>query len=203
MRSRAGIFGLDVISRNLFNSKGGSSKSDIFGGSMASRRTRSSVISRSNTSSTATTSHDGSIAKFSQRSRSTAATSVYGDDDVSIASKPRSISRSRKLFKRGKSPANGSESDYDRSPSRLSQSQGSHSRAASEDPESDPEQVNDHVSIAQAGPGVGSEWDLAMRLNLARQNSQAQSSIHQFSMSEPVDAPVYEGKCPLARPFIA
>jgi protein ECT2 len=167
--------------------------SDIFGGSVASRRTRSSIVSRSNTTASTATTRDGSIAKFSHRSRSTAATSVY-DDDASVGSKPRSVSRSRKLFKRGKSPALGTESDYDPSPSHLSRSVGGYPRASSEEPDLGSSDGEEEAALSRSGPNVSSEWDLKMRLDLARQNSEAQTQfLHTRSVSEPVDAPVYEG----------
>jgi hypothetical protein len=194
MRSKAGIFGLEAISRNLFNAKSPPSISDIFGGSVASRRTRASTVSRSNTTaSTATSSRDsGSIAQFSQRSRSTAGTSVY-DDDASVASKPRSISRSRKLFGRGKSPALGAESDHERSP-KVKQSPRRLSRAQSEGPAQGWSDGEDDAPLSRSGPQVNSEWNLRMRLDLARQNSEAQTQSRIRTMSEPPDMPVYEGR---------
>jgi hypothetical protein len=198
MRSKAGIFGLEAISRNLFNAKSPPSIADIFGGgSMASRRTRASTVSRSNTTaSTATSSRDsGSIAQFSQRSRSTAATSVY-DDDGSVASKPRSISRSRKLFKRGKSPLLDAESDYDRPQSRTEQvSPRRLSRAVSEGPDMVWGASDDVPRLSSSGGPLGnSEWDLKMRLDLARQNSEAQTHLRTRTMSEPPEMPTYEGE---------
>ncbi|KAG5341935.1 hypothetical protein C0989_006778 [Termitomyces sp. Mn162] len=78
-RSRVNIFGLDAISRNLFNTRPGSSMGDFFGGSISGHKRTKSTTSRSSMY-TQTTSTGDSLTKFSHRSASTAATSVMDDD---------------------------------------------------------------------------------------------------------------------------
>ncbi|KAI9507546.1 hypothetical protein F5148DRAFT_1307723 [Russula earlei] len=114
-RSRAAIFGLDAISRNLFNAFPGTGRSDIFGGSINGSRRSKSSASRSFT-------------RFSQRSTSTltAATSISSMDDETldgtISSRPKS--RTRRLLGRSKSPK-GSGSEPDISPKRRTSRSGS------------------------------------------------------------------------------
>ncbi|KAI0035678.1 hypothetical protein K488DRAFT_42843, partial [Vararia minispora EC-137] len=162
-RSRAAIFGLDVIGRQLFGPLAGSSKTD-FSSISSSRRSKSTTRS-----SVYTQSSDGSLMRFSQRSQLTGSTSVTSVEDESFASN-KSSGRSRKLLKkRSKSPiASGTESGrWSRPQSRA----GSVSRESSPAPPADEgEEV-----LLQRGQYVDeSEWDLAQRLELARRNSKNQ-----------------------------
>jgi protein ECT2 len=190
-RSRAAIFGLDAISRNLFNSRSGSIKGDVFGGSINGHKRSKSAVSRSSANTQTTTTGEGSLTKFSRRSNSTTtvATSVSAvEEDSFFASKP--ISRSRKLLKRAKSPAG------DVSPSRSSSKPGSRSNSRSRSPSQErvlcSEDEDEDPPLQQMDQ---SEWDLAMRLELARQNSQNQHGrqVHAGPMEMPSEATIYEG----------
>jgi hypothetical protein len=195
-RSRAAIFGLDTISRNLFNARSGSTKGDVFGGSINGHKRSKSSISRSSATTQTTETGESSITKFSHRSNSTAtaATSVSAmDDDTFFASK--SVPKSRKLLKRAKSPiGSGSEASPGRRSKPNSRSN-SRSRSPSRErglPNSDDED-DEGRTLQQMDQ---SEWDLAMRLELARRNSQNQHGpqVQATSMETPVEATIYEGK---------
>lgn len=214
LRSRAHIFGLDAISRNLFNSRplSGSSKGaggagDFFGGSINGHKRSKTSRSRSSTV-TQTTTTDGSFAKFSSRSRSnsiatTAATTV--DDESSFwgsgkSSSSGSRSRARKLVKRGKSPGAGG-SGSDRDPDRVSpRRSGSDERASSWEREleySDVEDTDGVLHREMMRDLDESDMDLSMRLELARRNSQSQHGRQQVApavLEKPVEDTIYEGK---------
>jgi protein ECT2 len=197
-RSRAAIFGLDAISRNLFNAFPGTSRGgDIFGGSINGSRRSKSSVSRSSVS--APSSSDGSFTRFSQRSSSTltAATSVSSmDDDVVHGSQSsRSKSRTRRLLGRSRSPK-GSGSEPDCSPTRPTSRSGSVSSAFSREQSPAAEEYQPGDMASERRDMDESEWDLTMRLELARQNSQNQRS--KGSVEPPWDGPVeetiYEGR---------
>ena len=126
-RSRAAIFGLDAISRNLFHSRAGSSKDTIFGGSINAHKRSKTVASRSSVYSHSTATGESSLSRFSSRSRGsmlTAATSFEDEHenlsgnisaDTGSVSSRRSGSLRKLLKKRHKSPA-GSGSELDASP---------------------------------------------------------------------------------------
>ncbi|GBE79841.1 predicted protein [Sparassis crispa] len=172
-RSRAAIFGLDAISRNLFNGRPGSSRGDIFSGSTSShRRSKTTGTSGSSiyTQATSTATGDSTFSRFSRASSSTAATSVMDDQSMAGSSRSRSISRSKKLIKR-KSPM-GSESEPESSPT--------HGRSRSDSSVSPLREREQQVlSDRDYGGGVfhmdDSEQDLAYQLALARRNSENQS----------------------------
>ncbi|KAH9077249.1 hypothetical protein EDB83DRAFT_2504476 [Lactarius deliciosus] len=187
-RSRAAIFGLDVISRNLFNAFPGSSRGDIFGGSITGSRRSKSSTSRSSVSAP---SSDGSFTRFSQRSSSTitAATSISSMDDEirngTRSSRPKS--RARRLLGRSRSPK-GSGSEPEGSPKRPTSRSGSLSRILT------PDDV-----VAERRNMDESEWDLTMRLELARRNSQNQHSkgaVEQPPWDGPVEETIYEDNPP-------
>ena len=187
------MFGLDVISRNLFGAlPGTSSKTDLFGGSInGSRRSKSTTRS-----STYTQSSD-SLTRFTHRSNSSSMTSV---EDESFSSN-KSSDYSRKLLKtRSKSPAaaSGSESES------LSRSKRTHSRSRSRtqsrEPSPTPTEDEDEGTLQPHGMvSDGSEWDLSQRLALARRNSQNQDGHHpkqtsaSSSWNEPIEETIYEG----------
>ncbi|KAL1747651.1 hypothetical protein HDZ31DRAFT_60984 [Schizophyllum fasciatum] len=168
-KSKASLFNLDVLSRKL--------NSDFFAGSVnGHRRAKSSTTSRGSvathsTGHTQSTSTGDSFA-FSNRSGSTAATSVE-DGSVragksSTRSRHQSSSRSRKLTR--KSPLKTSESGEPlRSASRQS-SLGSRSRSTSRGPDTDYSDMEEDRTQELDS----SEWDLHMKLELARKNSQTQ-----------------------------
>lgn len=184
-KSRAHIFSLDAISRNLFNTRPGSSKTDLFGTSVGGHRRTKSSASRSSTYTQTTTTADGSLAKFSYRSGSTntAATSlISGDDDKSSTSR-------KMLFKRGRSPGSGRSS-----PQPLSSISRSSSYEQFDDGY-DEDKTDEHVILDRSDP------DLTMRLELARRNSQSQHGkyIPPATMEKTVESTIYEGM--LTSPF--
>lgn len=204
MRSRAHIFGLDAISRNLFNARPGSSKGDFFGGSIGHRRSKTSS-SRSSTITQTTTTADSSLTKFSSRSNSiaTAATSVYTMDDESFAgsggkTSSRSRSRTRKLLKRSKSPGGSGSEPEQASPVRMDSQSNPVSRSPSREREleySDMED-DDRTVLERMRDADESDMDLSMRLELARRNSQNQHGrqVAPVTLEKPVEETIYEGK---------
>ncbi|KAI0309685.1 hypothetical protein OF83DRAFT_1273034, partial [Amylostereum chailletii] len=185
-RSRAAIFSLDALSRNLFNALPGSSKGDVFGGTFTgSRRSKSSTTR----SSVYTQSSEGSLMRFSQRSNSTltGATSMSSMEDESFTTNK--SSRSRKLLKKRSKSPNVSGNESEAAPQRRSHSRTrSMSRGASpapSEPEDDTDTLQPHKGIMDE-----SEWNLAQRLELARRNSQnhAQPPTLQ-SWEAPVEKP--------------
>lgn len=178
------MFGLDAISRNLFNSTSIRS-GDVFGSITSSRRPKS-VVSRSSTVNTGTSGMTESSLKSSQRSISTGGTSLLSvnNDDAEPRRRANSL-RPNKLMKRGRSPGavsageSGSEMDLDR---RSSSSTG---QGAQQPPRKSgrvdlkPAEDQDDEEMIDAALGGDmtideSEWDLSMRLELARKNSQSQ-----------------------------
>ncbi|THH09714.1 hypothetical protein EW146_g8604, partial [Bondarzewia mesenterica] len=179
-RSRAAIFGLDVISRNLFNARASTSKAETFGNSVSSHRRTKSTISRSSVY-THTTS-DGSLMRFSHRSGSTAATSVYGMDDESIAPS-RASTPSRNLLKRRMvcdQVAGLNLQPGDRTP-----------------PHSDEESEGEPPGKI-GGTLAESDPDLSLRLLLAKQNSQSQEGHSATASwdSNPIEETIYEEEPP-------
>lgn len=189
MRSRAAIFGLDVIGRNLF---GQGIKGDLFGSVSSSRRTKS-------TRSSIYT--DGSLRFSRSNSTTTAATTVSeGESSLSRSrsTKP-SSSKQQKLIKR-KSPAAINPEDV---PPSLghSRTRSEPSRARSVDRELTDDD-EEHLGKLPApdfnkpGVGEGSEWALTRNLELARRNSQSQSqpiSRQKSFLEEPIEETIYEG----------
>ncbi|KAG5648922.1 hypothetical protein DXG03_000271 [Asterophora parasitica] len=196
-RSRVAIFGLDAISRNLFNTRPGSSMGDFFGGSINGHRRTKSTTSRSSMYTQTTTTGDGSLTKFSQRSNSTAATSVMDDESSFFNSRS---SRSNKLSKgRGKSPSGWISDSESKSPRRMALSL-SRSRSPSREREEegiDLEQDNCALFARSRDPD-DSERDLALQLELARRNSKNQQGkeMPALPLEEPVEATIYEEQPP-------
>ncbi|KAH9062771.1 hypothetical protein EDB87DRAFT_1605796 [Lactarius vividus] len=199
-RSRAAIFGLDVISRNLFNAFPGSSRGDIFGGSITGSRRSKSSTSRSSVSAP---SSDGSFTRFSQRSSSTitAATSISSmDDEIRNGTRSsRSKSRARRLLGRSRSPK-GSGSEPEGSPKRPTSRSGSLSSSFSREQSPAVDEEYDAGDVAAERRNMDeSEWDLTMRLELARRNSQNQHSkgaVEQPPWDGPVEETIYEDNPP-------
>ncbi|KAJ7590868.1 hypothetical protein C8J56DRAFT_934088 [Mycena floridula] len=188
-RSKASIFGLDAISRNLFT---GSSMGDFFSGSVNGHRRTKSTTSRSSTYTQTTTTGDGSLMKFSYRSNSTMSAATTVDDDGSFLR--RSPPKSKKLLKRGVSPA-GSVSETEgrpgRSPSRSSSK--SPSRSPSRGEGSDYSDVEDEQSpLELARQRNASDRALAEQLALARRNSKNQREQLPVSSEAPMEATIYE-----------
>ncbi|KAL5487604.1 hypothetical protein ACEPAI_5712 [Sanghuangporus weigelae] len=207
-RSRAHIFGLDVISRNLFGSKNKESPSDSMGRHMRTKsalsRTSTLVTESSGTMTTA-----DSSTRFSHRTYSTAATSVssFVVDDSSLGKRS---SKSRKLVKRNRSrsptPRHASESDYgpedqpaDRSLSRRRARSLSVPRYEESIEYSDLEDVDTTIlDVRDGGVVTESEMDLSERLELARHNSQKQpgATPSRETKELPVEDVIYEDEPP-------
>jgi len=193
MRSRAAIFSLDVIGRNLFG-QGINIKGDLFGSVSSSRRTKSSR------SSVYT---DGSLARFSRsNSTTTAATTASGGDSSlsrSRSTKPGST-KQQKLIKR-KSPAPINPED-ELPPLGHSRKRSAPSRASSVDREltdDDGEYLGKLPApdFNKSGVSNHSEWALTRNLELARRNSKTQSqsiSRQKSFLEEPIEETIYEGR---------
>lgn len=203
-RSRAAIFGLDAISRNLFNARPGSIKSDLFGNSIngSYRRSRSkSAASRSSlyttTTATTTTTLDSQLTKTTSRTNSTAATSIMSmdDDDTTTSDK---TPRARKLLKRNKSTSHhrhSSENDLERTPSRLSAaSTSAESRSPSAERELDYSDVEDaDGKLLDEVTHDTSDWNLTLQLELARRNSRNQHDVTPMHLEHPLTDTILEG----------
>ncbi|KAK0230941.1 hypothetical protein IW262DRAFT_1341270 [Armillaria fumosa] len=185
-RSKASMFGLDVISRNLFNSRPASSVGDFLAGSINSHRRSRSVASSSTYTHTTTTGGD-SIGRFSQRSTTTLATSA---DEDSV----RSRSSAKRSIKRGMSPASSFERGSSRSLSRASSSQ-SLSRGSDADysdlEDEDPSLMDDIRDLD------ASERNLVLQLRLARKNSKNQNERQPVvPLATPSEEAIYEEEPP-------
>ncbi|KAJ3859197.1 hypothetical protein EV359DRAFT_51220 [Lentinula novae-zelandiae] len=189
-RSKASIFGLDAISRNLFNSRPGSSMGDFFAGSVSSRKRTKSTASRSSTYTQTTSTGESSITKFSSSRSNTMSTIATTVDNGSLAS-----TRSRTKNDRGRSPGPFSDADdsFSRSLSRSlsrSISRASKSRSVSRDRESDFTDTDDDEQIQILDR---SDNDIDAQLALARRNSKSQNDRQvPVRSSQPSTAPIYE-----------
>ncbi|KAF8639693.1 hypothetical protein AX17_000955 [Amanita inopinata Kibby_2008] len=198
-KSRVAIFGLDAISRNIFSSRPASAMGDFFGGSMNNHRRTKSTTSRSSMyTHTTTTTVDGSLMRFSHRSNSsaTAATTISSMDDDPFFTSSKS-SRTHKSFKSGKSPGgNMSDSDKDSpGPSLSRQSPITRSRSSSRERTPDYSDMEDESMVIDKMAELDtSDWDLAMKLELARQNSKNQHGKQpkRLKVEKPVEDTIYE-----------
>ncbi|KAF8524603.1 hypothetical protein BU17DRAFT_84640 [Hysterangium stoloniferum] len=186
LRSRAAIFGLDAISRNLFPGvigKGG----DVFGAVLNNNHKRSrSATSRASTQTTTTL---DSAVRFSTRSTSTAATSLMLDEETYGESPTRKLQRGRK------SPSNMASPDKDRS--RSQSRSNSVSRPATSGDEG--------LEPANKCPTDESDWDLSARLELARKNSRNQHGreLPVLPTNPPVEDTIYEEEPPAGPAMIS
>lgn len=181
-RSRAHIFSLDAISRNLFNAIPGSSKGDFFGGSISGHRRSKSSVSRSSIyTQTTTTTGDGSLTKFSHRSNSTATAPTSLADDESLYASKSSSSR-KKLVKRSRSPGTSHSSPLSRQTSLSRESSRTSFYSDGEE----------ELPVRQDP----SDQDLSLRLELARRNSQNQHGKQAVkpSLDRPAEETIYEGR---------
>lgn len=193
MRSRAAIFGLDVIGRNLFG-QGINIKGDLFGSVSSSRRTKSSR------SSVYT---DGSLARFSRSNSTTTGTTTVSDGESSLSrsvnTKPGG-SKQQKLVKR-KSPAPINPED-ELPPITRPRAQSTPSRARSIDREltdDDEEHLGKLPApdFDRSGVSDDSEWALTRNLELARRNSKSQHQPiprQKSFLEEPIEETIYEGR---------
>ncbi|OSD04519.1 hypothetical protein PYCCODRAFT_1433391 [Trametes coccinea BRFM310] len=221
-RSRAAIFGLDVISRNLFGARPGSGMGDFFGGSMNGHRRSRTADSRNSTLTGTASTSGSSIGRFSRTSATTAATSI-GDDEPSYSGsfskstsgRARSLSRgAKKLVKRAKSPFAADPTSEPESPARpKDKGKGSYSRRRSMSTgQADVFEAEGYSDWEGGEPAEDmlrsrlrriahmdeSERDLTMRLELARRNSQNQhgKEVPRGGMEEPSEETIYEDEPP-------
>ena len=198
-RSKAAIFGLDAISRNLFNSRPGSAM-DFFAGSINGKRSRSrSTASRSSMYTQSTTTMDSMKSSLRSSSTVTAATTVSTmDEETFFASRS---SKGKKLSKRPKS-RDGSPTDSEREPhscphSRNGSTSRPSSRASSRGPEPEYSDLEDNSgTLLVKTKNIGSsDYQLDLRLELARQNSltQHQKRVTPMNLDIPVEETIYEG----------
>nr|VWP01704.1 Mixed-linked glucanase [Ganoderma boninense] len=206
-RSRAAIFGLDVISRNLFGSRSAAaSMTDFFAGSVGSHRRSRTADSRSSTLTGTASTAGSSSTRFSRSSTTTSSTSIMDDEPPpssmskgSRSSRSRSLSKgAKKLVKRAKSPfmseREDTDTDDDDSPRRSH-----HGRTRSYGQDSFKRSKSlprGSVPSMSDIPADDSERALAMRLELARRNSKNQHG-HDYSaptMEEPSEETIYEGR---------
>lgn len=192
-RSRVGRFGLDAISRNLFTSRPGS-VSDFFAGSINGRKIKTSTISRSSMyTQTTNTTGDGSSTKFSSRSNSTAATTVFSMDEDSLLSPTKSSKSQKNLLMRARSPA-ASVSESEKDSSRPASRADSLSVPATEKgPEYSDYEDEDGTIDEKIKDIDTSDYNLAKQLELARQNSLHQHVKLTFPMDAPLEDTIYEG----------
>jgi protein ECT2 len=190
MRSRAAIFGLDVIGRNLFG-QGINIKGDLFGSVSSSRRTKS-------TRSSVYT--DGSLARFSRSNSTTTVATTVSDGESSLL-RNRSIkpggSKQQKLIKR-KSPAPILPEDELPLRSRT-QSEPSPARSVDRGLADDDREILGKIpapDFDRSGVSDDSEWALTENLKLARHNSKSQSqpiARQRSFLEEPIEETIYEG----------
>ncbi|KAH8830435.1 hypothetical protein DL96DRAFT_1592891 [Flagelloscypha sp. PMI_526] len=197
-RNKSAKFGLDVISRRL-NARPGSTMGDFFGGSVNSHRRTKSTASRSSMYTSTTGTGDSSLMRFSHRSNSTAATTIssMGGDDDTGSDLPylNKSTSSRNVLRRGKSPG-PTETDTLRASSVKSQGAlTARSRSRSKERNGDDLEKMDYTRMAEMN---GSEWDLNMKLELARKNSQNQHSTPApMAIDPPSEPTIYEEDTPL------
>lgn len=213
-KSRAAIFGLDAISRNLlFHARSATAVGDFINGSTSGHRRTRTTPSVSRSSIYTDTTGD-SFSRFSRtNSTTTTATSVMDDQSANMSAnsrRSRSLSRAKKLIKRAKSPKDGeSGTDQDASPRRSNLALSpivrvrTLSNASSDTPTDEDRDSNEYYEPHRVVMD-DSEHDLAMRLELARRNSQNQSE-QQFSplvLETPLEDTIYENDPPNTnRPF--
>ncbi|KAF8204714.1 RhoGEF domain-containing protein [Pholiota molesta] len=198
-RSKVAIFGLDAISRNLFNGRPGS-VGDFFAGSInGNRRNRSrSTASRSSMYTQTTTTADSM--KFSHRSNSTAtaATTMSSMDDESFFASRSSKGKMSSTRTKSRSPIS---SDREHSPGRRSGTfSRPHSRSSSRgmDTEYSDNEDDNGTILAKGGEMPTSDQQLAMQLELARQNSLIQDGkrVVPMQIESPNEATIYEEGSP-------
>ncbi|KAF8917932.1 hypothetical protein CPB85DRAFT_1284072 [Mucidula mucida] len=194
-RSKVSIFGLDAISRNLFNSR---PVGDFFAGSINSHRRSKSTNSRSSTYTHTTTTGDDSLTRFSHRSNSTIATTMSTMDDDSFGSNNASPTRG---VKRGYSPVvpERPSSRNSRAPSRSQSRAPPRSRSSSRGGDTDCSDLEEDDSfMATARDMDASERNLALQLKLARKNSKSQyDRAPSKPLPVPLEAPIMEDETSL------
>ena len=199
-RSRAAIFGLDVISRNLFNSRPGVAN-DLFGGSTnSSRRTRTTASRSSAYTGSMSTANGSSMSRFSHTpSTLTAATSVDDEESFveskSSSKRTRSLSRTKKLVKKSSRPTfDDSFSEPESSPRRGNARP--ISRSMSEPGDVRDDEDDDGAILHFPAFADPEDMDLASKLELAQRNRENQASEHwaHLNLDQPIDEDIYDGK---------
>ena len=182
MRSRAAIFGLDTIGRNLFG-QGINIKGDLFGSVSSSRRTKSSHSSAYT---------DGSLARFSRsNSTATVATTVSDGNSLSRNKSTKQGSTKQKLIKR-KSPAPINPADE-------LPSLGTRARSVERELTDDDDEYLGKLpapDFDKSGVSDDSERALSHNLELARRNSKSQGQPiprQKSFLEEPIEETIYEG----------
>ncbi|TFK22329.1 hypothetical protein FA15DRAFT_522036 [Coprinopsis marcescibilis] len=196
-RSKAAIFSLDTISRNIFNGRPASAMGDFFGGSInGHRRTKSSTTSRSSMYTSTTGTMDSLLR--SHRSNSTVGTSV--EDDASFFSSRSSKGKLRKAHGGSTSDSDGGslgKSFLGRSlQSRSSNRSRSRSRERSEASDGDDDQST--IMAPPPKPVDSSDYNLALQLELARQNSLQQHGkpLPAIDLDMAIEETIYEEQPP-------
>ncbi|KAH9938052.1 uncharacterized protein B0H18DRAFT_1099934 [Fomitopsis serialis] len=205
-KSRAATFRLDVISRNLFNTRPSSVTNDVFGGSTNSSRRTRTTTSRSSvyTGTMSTAGHGSSLSRFSQAASTlTAATSI--EDEPSLrgsksSRRSRSLSQPNKLVKRPKSPrVDDSISEPESSPSRGKHRPIARSRSEPADMDDD----EDDAAILHCAFADPDDQDLEGQLELAQLNGQTHGEQHwaHLNLNEPIDENIYDEEPNVTRPL--
>lgn len=198
-RSKVAIFGLDAISRNLFNTRPGS-MSDFFAGSINGKRSRSrSATSRSSMYTQSTTTLDSTKSSHRSNSTATAATTISTMDEDSFyasrSSKGKTVSTKSKS--RNGSPVDSERGLHSRSHSHNGPTSRPHSRASSREPELVYSDTEDDAGtiLAHTKNVISSDYHLDIQLELARQNSLSQHSkpVVPLHADVPVEETIYEG----------
>lgn len=193
IRSRAAIFGLDVIGRNLFG-QGINIKGDLFGSVSSSRRTKSSH------SSVYT---DGSLARFSRSNSTTTAATTVSDGESSLSrsrnTKPGTTKQQKLIKRKAPAPINP---EVEFSPLGHSRTRSAPSRAQSVDRDLTDDD-GEHLgklpapNFDKSGVSDDSEWALTRNLELARRNSKSQNQPiprQRSFLEEPIEETIYEGR---------
>lgn len=167
---------------------------DFFAGSInGHRRAKTSTISRSSMYTQTTATGDGSLTKFSSRSNSTAATTVFSMDEDASFFASKSSKGSKKLFPRARSPgasASESERELSRPVSRAESLSVPPTERGPEYSDYEDEDGTIHEKIKDID---SSDYNLALQLELARQNSLHQPAKPTLSLDVPVEDTIYEG----------
>ncbi|KAF9534699.1 hypothetical protein CPB83DRAFT_780431 [Crepidotus variabilis] len=198
-RSKSAIFGLDAISRNLFNSRPGSAMGDFFAGSISGKRSRSrSAASRSSMYTHSTATMDSMKSSHRSNSTATAATTVSSMDGESVFAS-RSSKGPQKVSRKPPPRAGSPDSERDcgrsrsdstsRPPSQNSSRPASRASFDYSDGEDDSNTI-----LAKPKAMMPSEDHLDMQLELARQNSLTQHNKHlpPLNMDIPVESTILE-----------
>ena len=186
MRSRAAIFGLDVIGQGV------GFQGDLFGRVSSSRRTTSSRSSIYHA--------DGSLARFSSSNSTTTAATTISDSESSLSrSRSTKQSSTQKLIKR-KSPAPINPEDelplLDHSRTRSEPARSPSVDLQLTDDEDEYRPGLSALDFDESAVSDDSERALTQNLELAKRNSKIQSqpiARQRSFLEEPIEETIYEG----------